>query len=73
MTTNKIALAAVVPLVLMSLVACSDAGGSGSGDSKPGSNVVISGDPITEVFIASDVDPNVSEAIQQTLDIAGDC
>ena len=89
MPINKIALAAVVPLVLMSLVACSDAsesnssgqsssgdsgdsGDSGSGDSKPGNNVVINGEPIMEVFIASDVDPSVGEAIQQTLDIAGD-
>ena len=45
---------------------------SGSGDSKPGNNVVINGEPIVEVFIASDVDPSVGEAIQATLDLAGD-
>lgn len=84
MSINRIALASVVPLVLMSLVACSDAGDSssstgksssndsGSGDSKPGNNVIINGEPIMEVFIASDIDPSVGVAIEKTLNLAGE-
>ena len=53
MPVNKLALAAVLPLVVVSLVACSDAGESSTGesgscDSKTGNNVVKSGDPIME-------------------------
>ena len=58
MPVNKLALAAVLPLVVVSLVACSDAGESssgesGSGDSKTGNNVVKSGDPIMESMYQS--------------------